>query len=191
MAIFSHRRQRKTLKYWIVFLKFCCALVLIPKNMVYGKLRVVHLPTHHIHCKVSWQIVAHQGLLYSLWCNAAPQIGTASPPASEAYFFWVERLHNTISSFQVITVEVPDDVSVLRDMRCTVHDLEVKGSNTDWVELGVHSTSVCTWTQTINHFNWSNSALDIRWPPRSENIDAATSCISAHWNRAFYPEWIS
>ena len=30
----------------------------------------------------------------------------------------------------------------LRDMKCTVRDLEVMGSNPDWVELGVHSTSV-------------------------------------------------
>ena len=30
----------------------------------------------------------------------------------------------------------------LRDMKCTVHDLEVMGLNPGWVELGVHSTSV-------------------------------------------------
>ena len=30
----------------------------------------------------------------------------------------------------------------LRDMKCIVHDLEVRGSNTGHVKLGMHSTSV-------------------------------------------------
>ena len=30
----------------------------------------------------------------------------------------------------------------LRDIKCTVHDLDVMGLNPSWVELGVHSTSV-------------------------------------------------
>ena len=33
-------------------------------------------------------------------------------------------------------------ITCLRDMKCTVHDPEVMGSNSGWVELGMCSTSV-------------------------------------------------
>ena len=42
--------------------------------------------------------------------------------------------------------EVPDGsmvkMSISRDMKCIVYDLEVTGSNPGWVERRVHSTPV-------------------------------------------------
>ena len=57
------------------------------------------------------------------------------------------NLHNPyIHTEQRKNVKVPEGVWLrslcLRNMKCTVHDLEVICSNPSWVELGVFSTSV-------------------------------------------------
>ena len=39
----------------------------------------------------------------------------------------------------------------LRDIKCTVHDLEVMGSNTGRVELGLHSTSIKVVEVSLSH----------------------------------------